>query len=369
MTTIVIVRENLLTALQPLLSIVERRQTMAILNNVLIDTFENQLQVHGTDLEIQVKTRSPAEQVSEPSAILVSARKLHEIVRSLPDNSLLTLDQSAGKMVVRSGKSRFNLLTQEGASFPSMARAQDEGKRITLTQKLLKSLLERVQYAVAQQDVRFYLNGTYLAIEGDQVTAVATDGHRMAYTTHRMDQAFDKVEAILPRRSVSELIKLLQPSDDPVELTFYSAQVEFRFSQTEFLTKVIEGKYPDYQRVIPTTHYRHFTLSRLSLLQGLQRASILSNDKVRGVRFLLTQGNLAIICSNSEQEEAHEELEVEYTQEPLDIGFNINYLLEVLQHLSVDQVTCSFGETGSSMLITLPSAELQFKYVVMPMRI
>ncbi|NDU87957.1 MAG: DNA polymerase III subunit beta [Ferrovum sp.] len=369
MTTIVIIRENLLGPIQSLLSIVERRQTMPILSNVLLDMENDTLRVQGTDLEIQVKALTSVVEINDPKPFLVSARKLHDIVRSLPEGSRVTMENKDGKLLVRSGKSRFNLHTLEGVDFPCMAPASEPGISITLPQRTLKSLLERVQYAVAQQDVRFYLNGTYLGVDGLHLTAVATDGHRMAFTTHVMETESSKIEAILPRKTVSELIKLLAPNDDPVSLMVYPKQVVFSIGNLEFLTKVIEGKYPDYHRVIPTTHNRHLTVSRLALLHALQRASILSNEKVRGVRFLLTSGNLAIICSNSEQEEAHEDMEVDYHQEPMDVGFNITYLLEVLNHLTVEQVTCSFGETGSSMLLTIPGAEEQFKYVVMPMRI
>ncbi len=369
MSNLITDRDKLLQPLQALLGIVERRHTMPILANVLIEASSDEVVIKGTDLEVQVCASAPAEKVELDEPLVVSARKLHDIVRSLKEGSAVQLEVGKGKLLVKSGKSRFNLLTHNAKEYLGMGRSDQEGVSVTVSQNTLKSLLERVQYAVAQQDVRFYLNGTYLLMEDGKITTVATDGHRLAYTSDLSDAAINKIEAILPRRTVSELIKLLKNSDDSVTITQFGNQIEFRFGRIELLSKLIEGKYPDYHRVIPTNHYRGFTLSRLALLQGLQRASILSNDKIRGVRFLLSKGNLAIVCNNGDQEEAHEDIEVDYDGEPIDTGFNINYIMEVLQHIAVDNITCTFGDSGSSMLVTIPSGEFDFKYVVMPMRI
>lgn len=370
MSLLVIDKDQLLQPIQALLGIVERRHTMPILYNILIEPKDGHLVITGTDLEVQVRATAQVHQMEDPFPLLVSARKMHDIVRSLKDDSTVQLDYGLGKMVVKSGKTRFNVMTQESTEYPLMGRSDHFGSTVFIKQNILKKLLERVQYAVAQQDVRFYLNGTYLCIENDKATAVATDGHRLAYTSDFTEVTKDvSLEAILPRRTVSELIKLLNNNNEPAQITLAHNQILFSFGQYELLSKLIEGKYPDYTRVLPSTHYRCFTLPRLALLQSLQRASILSNEKVRGVRFLLTKGNLAIICHNGDQEEAHEDIEVLYDGESIDTGFNITYIIEVLQHIVVDHVTCSFGDSGSSMLVTIPSEEIDFKYVVMPMRI
>ncbi|MDH4241943.1 MAG: DNA polymerase III subunit beta, partial [Phycisphaerae bacterium] len=230
-----------------------------------------------------------------------------------------------------------------------------------------KNLLESVQYAMAHQDVRYYLNGILLIIENNKLKVVATDGHRLAYNESDIEGVHEKVEIILPRKAVIELCKLLNNTDDQVTLEFTQQQIKAIFSDVVLITKIIEGKFPDYERVIPK-YTNKLNIDRLIILQALQRAAILSNEKFRGVRFVLTEKNLSIISSNSEQEEAQEELETEYHGEALDIGFNINYLLDGINSIGSDKISLSFGDPNSSILITSPiSAE--FRYVVMPMRI
>lgn len=370
MSKIMIVRENLLQPLQNLLGIVERRHTMPILSNVLIDSVDNQLIIKGTDLEIQLRNTTIAENLDLDEPLVVSGRKLHDIVRSLKEGSTVSLEYRDRKLLIKSGSSRFNLMTQDPKDYTEMGRSDSlRGQTVSVSQGQLKSLLERVEYSVAQQDVRFYLNGTFLLIDQGKIVTVATDAHRLAYSSHQTDAVGEKLEVILPRRSVTELIKLLKHEDEPVSLTLIQNQIVFSFSNIELLSKVIEGKYPDYVRAIPSNHYRGFEISRLTLLQSMQRASILSNDKVKGVRFLISSGKLSILCNNGNQEEAHEEIEIEYSEDPIDIGFNITYIIEVLQHMEVDKLSFTFGEIGSSLLITIPSGDIDFKYVVMPMRI
>ena len=225
-----------------------------------------------------------------------------------------------------------------------------------------------MQYAMAQQDIRYYLNGLLLVIDGKEMKLVATDGHRLSYASGLLQQDYGKLEAILPRKAVHELAKLLGDSEDELEITVFAAQVRFRFGGVEMTTKVIEGKFPDYARVIPVSYQKRISVDRMTLLQALQRAAILANEKFRGVRWVLTANNLRISCTNNEQEEAQEELEVTYNGEPLDVGFNVSYLLDVLNNLGDEQVECAFGDANSSMLVTVPG-RADFKYVVMPMRI
>jgi DNA polymerase-3 subunit beta len=221
---------------------------------------------------------------------------------------------------------------------------------------------------MAQQDIRYYLNGMLLVLDGEQIRVVATDGHRLSYASGAIAKQDEKREVILPRKAVLELSRLLGETDDPVEVELYANQVKFRFGAIELTTKVIDGKFPDYNRVIPHNYQKHIEVDRTLLLQALQRAAILSNEKFRGVRWMLTGNGLRISCTNNEQEEAQEELEIEYSGEPLDVGFNITYLLDVLTNVSSPRIHCAFGDANSSMLLTLPDRS-DYRYVVMPMRI
>ncbi|HET7160083.1 MAG TPA: DNA polymerase III subunit beta, partial [Burkholderiales bacterium] len=298
----------------------------------------------------------------------VSARKLQDILRSLPEDAEVVLDAQANRVQLRAGKSRFNLQTLPAADFPMLGDAGAPLAQVQLTQKALRELLSLAQFAMAQQDIRYYLNGMLVVLEGEEIKVVATDGHRLSYASGKVEQAQEKREVILPRKAVLELSRLLADSDEPVNIQIYAGQVRFRFGTVDMVTKLIDGKFPDYTRVIPTNYQKHITLSRAQLLQSLQRAAILSNEKFRGVRWMLTANALRISCTNNEQEEAQEELEVEYAGDALDVGFNITYLLDVLNHVHNEQIDCAFGDANSSMLVTLPDNP-DYRYVVMPMRI
>lgn len=363
-------RDALLKPLQAVTGIVEKRHTLPILSNVLIERKQEKLTLVATDLEIQISTGFVIEgkKSGEDTKLTVSARKLQDILRALPEEAEAALEAQNNRLQVRAGKSRFNLQTLPANDFPVLADPGIAQAKVSLSQKQLRDLLLLVQYAMAQQDIRYYLNGLLLVLEGKQVKVVATDGHRLSYASGQQQQDQEKREVILPRKAVQELAKLLADSEDPVEVELYTSQVIFRFANIELVTKVIDGKFPDYTRVIPTNYQKHISLERVQLLQSLQRAAILSNEKFRGVRWVLTAGSLRISCTNNEQEEAQEELEISYTGEPLDVGFNITYLLDVLNNIQDEMVECAFGDANSSMLITLPKNS-EFRYVVMPMRI
>ena len=361
-------RDRLLTPLQSVIGIVERRHTLPILSNVLIETSGDRLDFTATDLEVQVRTWTSVTESPLQESVTLSARKLHDILRSLQAGSDIVMEGTESRLTVKSSRSRFNLQTLPGRDFPQIALNPESGAEFVLPQSVLRKLLERVQFAMAVQDIRFYLNGTLLSVADGQLTVVATDGHRLSFTQHELSDSTARADVIIPRKSVQELVKLLQAVDDPVKVTLHGNQVRFEFGSIDLITKVIDGKFPDYRRVIPTTHTKTVTVDRVLLQQALQRASILSNEKIRGVRLLLTKDSLGVVCTNNEQEEAQEELEVEYNQEPLDIGFNIAYLLDVLNHVSSEQIECHFGDSNSSVLMTVPGQD-GFKYVVMPMRI
>ena len=362
-----IARDALLKPLQAVSGIVERRHTLPILANVLLEQRDGSLYVTATDLEMQITAHSAMEG-KDGQSTTVGARKLQDLLRALPDDSTLNIDVGNSKMTVRAGRSRFNLQTLAAGDYPRIGVATEQLQSLSLPQKDLRALFKLVEFAMAQQDIRYYLNGMLLVLDKSTLQAVATDGHRLSWASIGVAGDFARQEVILPRKTVLELGKLLTDSDDTVTIDILANQVRFRFSNVELVSKVVDGKFPDFNRVIPVGHGKHVELDRVTLLSALQRAAILSNEKFRGVRVVLGPDQLKIICTNSEQEEAEEELPIEYKGDALDIGFNITYLLDALSNLSVERVKFAFGDANSSALVTMPERD-DYKYVVMPMRI
>ena len=360
-------RDELLAPLVAVSGIVERRHTLPILSNVLIEKAGDTLSFLATDIEMQIVSRSALEQPGEARGITVGARKLVDILRALPEDDV-TLTTQDKRLQVKSGRSRFTLQTLPAEDFPRLAQPAGDISRFSLPQKALKKLLALVQYAMAQQDIRYYLNGLLLLVEEKQLKLVATDGHRLAFCSMQLETELPRQEVIVPRKTILELSKLLADSDEPVNIAISATQAAFSFGMIELVSKLIDGKFPDYTRVIPKDHKNTAGIEREVLRAALQRAAILSNEKFRGVRWVLADGVLKIVSSNAEQEEANEELEVKYSGIPLDIGFNVTYLLDVLNNVAGGQIEVSFGDASSSALIQFES-EKDFKYVVMPMRI
>lgn len=360
-------RTALLSALSAVVGVVERRHTLPILSNLLLEKKDGASSMLATDLELQISTRLEAE-AGEDFAITIAARKLFDIVRALPDNARVKLDSKDSQVVVSAGKSRFTLQTLPAADFPRVETGAGLGEAIILQQKTLKRLLQLVQFAMASQDIRYYLNGMLLVLDGKTLRVVATDGHRLAYAETELETEVAAREVIIPRKTVLELSKLLNDTDDAVELRIGSNQVTIGLPGTELVTKVVDGKFPDYQRVIPASQPRRLKANRQNVMQALQRAAILSNEKFRGVRLVMSDGTLGIVCNNNEQEEAADEIEVDYAGDPLDVGFNVTYLLDGLSAIGGENITLSLGDANSSMLLT-SEGEPGFKYVVMPMRI
>ena len=360
-------RDELLGPLTSVSGIIERRHTLPILSNVLIERAAGSLSFLATDIEIQITSRGELEG-GEPRAVTVGARKLVDILRALPDGADVSLQQQDKRLLVKAGKSRFVLQTLPAEDFPRLARPAGEAARFGLPQKLLRRLLGLVQYAMAQQDIRYYLNGLLMVVEDKSLKLVATDGHRLAYAEAELPAKLARQEVIVPRKTVIELSKLLADSDDEVRVELSGTQAAFSFGTVELVSKLVDGKFPDYTRVIPVGHKNKLSVKREVLRQALLRAAILSNEKFRGVRWVLTDGSLKIVSSNTEQEEAEETLDVGYKGDALDIGFNVNYLLDVLNNVAGEDVECLFGDASSSALMSFPS-EGGFKYVVMPMRI
>jgi DNA polymerase-3 subunit beta len=360
-------RNLLLAPLAATVGVVEKRQTLPILSNVLLQRQNGRLSLLATDLELQVSTTLDAKP-GEDFAITVAARKLFDIVRALPEDAKVKLDSKDSQVEVKAGKSKFTLQTLPAADFPRMETGAGVVGEVALPQKTLKHLLQLVQFAMAQQDIRYYLNGMLLVLDGNTLRVVATDGHRLSLAETTLAKAGPQKDVILPRKTVIELSKLLQDSEDPVTVRVGENQVTIELAGTQLVSKIVDGKFPDYQRVVPSGHEKSLIINRQLASHALQRAAILSNEKFRGVRLVMSANSLNVVCNNNEQEEAQEEIEAKYSAEPIDIGFNVTYLQDGLNALSTEEVSMSFADPNSSMLLTTES-EPGFKYVVMPMRI
>ena len=363
-------RDSLLAPLQSVSGIVEKKHTLPILSNVLLEKHGDRLTLLATDIEIQITTSTPVASNEGDGAVTVGARKLQDILRSLPDSAEVSLNLEEKRLQVKAGKSRFNLQTLPAEGFPRMALAEGDIQEIVVTQKQFRRLLAQTQFAMAAQDVRYYLNGLLILAEGNELRTVATDGHRLAYASMQLEGDTDlpRQELILPRKTVLELSRLLADNDEPLQIELTSNQIRFQFGNINLVSKLIDGKFPDYERVIPATLKNFVTLNRATLLQSMVRAAILTNEKFRGVRLVLTPGSLKIMAANAEQEEAQEEIEVEYAGDAIDVGFNVGYLLDVLNNSAAETIEWGFNDANSSSLLTVPGNE-RFKYVVMPMRI
>ncbi len=364
-------REALLKGLAGVIGIVERRQTLPVLANVLIEPAASELGLTTSDMEIQIRMRCALGEDANAESLqptTVSARKLMDILRAAHGEQA-SMEWAEGKLQLKCGKSRFSLQTLPAEDFPLVKQAADYSDQpLRLQQGQLKRMLALVHFAMAQHDIRYYLNGLLLVADGSQLTLVATDGHRLALVGATSEGQSPKREVILPRKTVIELMRLLGDSEEPVELRFASNQVRVSFGDMELVSKLVEGKFPDYQRVVPKGHRNQLQASRTELLGALQRVAILTSDKFKGVRLQLEPGLLRISSSNAEQEEALEELDIEYGGDAIEIGFNVAYLIDVLANVPGDAVRLELQDGNSSVLITLPD-DATFKYVVMPMRI
>ena len=360
-------RELLLTPLGNVSGIVEKRHALPILSNLLLEGSQGKLKFTATDLEMQISTHIKTE-LPDDFQITISAKKLFDITRALPENCKIDFQIEENKVTVKAKKSRFNLQTLPPQDYPVMKKEENEAVELKLPQKEFKALLKQVDFAMAQQDIRYYLNGLLIEVKEKNINIVGTDGHRLSFTSSELTTPTNPAQVIIPRKTVVELVKLLSDTDDPLEISFSNNQVNFKFNDIDLITKVIDGKFPDYSRVIPEGHENFFNINRALLLESMLRASILSNDKYRGIRMVIEENNLKLVSNNSEQEQAEEELEIDYKGQKIDIGFNVTYLIDVLMNIHSDELTIAFNDSSSSCLVTIPSNK-KYKYVVMPMRI
>lgn len=360
-------RNELLAALQAVIGVVERRQTLPVLSNLLLELGEEDLVLTGTDLELEMVSRARVRTL-QPGRVTVPARKLYDICRGLPEGAEITLDASADKAVLRSGRSRFTLATLRAEEFPALGNV-DGGQSLELSQKSLRRLIERTQFAMAAQDVRYYLNGLLLHLSPKRVRAVATDGHRLAMSEWVADTGLaEDMQVILPRKTVLELHRLLDNSEDRVRMKIGEGQFQADIDVIRLTSKLIEGRFPDYERVIPEGGDKRLKADRERMRQALGRAAILANEKFRGVRLQLENDRLKLQTHNPEHEEAEEELEVEYQGEPLEIGFNVVYLLDALGAMDSQDFVMELKSPESSGLVQEASGG-DSRYVVMPMRL
>jgi DNA polymerase III subunit beta len=360
---------NLLEALQAVAGIVERRHTLPILANVLMRKNGGTVEFTTSDLEIQVRTSAELGGDAGTLSTTVGARKLIDILKSLPADQVVTLSSAQNKLTLSGGKSRFTLQTLPAEDFPLVNESVDFGPTFAVPQKTLRGLINQVHFAMAVHDIRYYLNGILFIAEGKLLTLVATDGHRLALAQAQLEtEVPSKQEVILPRKTVLELQRLLKDEETAIEMRFANNQAKFQFAGLEFVTKLVEGKFPDYNRVIPKNHKNAIVLGRAPLLASLQRAAILTSEKFKGVRVNIEPGVLKIASSNAEQEEAKEELEIDYAGDPIEVGFNVTYLIDVLSNSADEMVKLELQDSAASALFSLPG-QPGFKYVVMPMRI
>ena len=361
-------QDKVLSVLQSVAGIVERRHTLPILANVLIRKTGNQLQVTTSDLEIQIRTTAELGGDDRSFATTVGARKLIDILRSMPGDQTVSLESAQNKLILKGGKSRFTLQTMPAEDFPLVQEAASFGPAFSVPQKVLKDLLNQVSFAMAVHDIRYYLNGILFVAEGKHLSLVATDGHRLAFSSATLDVEVPKQEVILPRKTVLEMQRLLSDKEGAIEMQFAGNQAKFSFEGMEFVTKLVEGKFPDYNRVIPKNHKNIITLGRAPLLASLQRTAILTSEKFKGVRLNIEPGTLRIASNNAEQEEAVDELDIDYGGDAIEIGFNVTYLIDALANMNQDMVKIEQADTNSSALLTIAD-NATFKYVVMTMRI
>jgi DNA polymerase-3 subunit beta len=359
-------RENLLKPLQIVGGVVERRQTLPILANILINAENGKLTVTATDLEVELKTAVDVETSSEADFTL-PARKLIDICRALPEEAKLDIDIEGERAVIKTGRSRFTLGVLPAQDYPNMEPTSTV-HTFTITEGKLKGLIEKTHFAMAQQDVRYYLNGMLLEQDGDTVRTVATDGHRLALSEEKLDSASQVFQVILPRKAVLELARMLNDSEQELEVQVGTNHIRITIGDTMFTSKLIDGKFPDYQKVIPKDTDKEVIVDREQMKQALQRTSILSNEKYRGIRFNFKAGVLGLLAHNPEQEEAEEELEISYQGEEVAIGFNVGYLIEVFTVMASKEVRMSLRDENSSCLIEAVG-EGKSRYVVMPMRL
>src|SRR3989338_1829876 len=363
-------RDALLKPLQLVAGAVERRQTMAILSNIFLSVRGNKLSLTATDLELELSSHVELEGASEEGNITVSARKFLDICRTLPADAIIKLERKSDRAILSTQKSKFTLSTLPAEEFPKV----EEGKgqvTFSVSQKTLKNVLASTHFSIAQQDMRYYLNGMLFELREDELRLIATDGHRLSLgSIDRLKlKKGNNAQVIVPRKGIVELMRLLNDNDDMIEFVIGANHIYATTTEFKFISKLIEGKFPDYARVIPKKGDKVVEIEREILKQAFTRVAILSNEKYRGIRLFLSEKILRISANNPEQEEAEEDLAIEYNGGELEIGFNVNYLIDVCQAIQSSTIKLVFADSNSSLLVEEDQELGSFTYVVMPMRL
>ncbi len=362
-------QEALVRPLQMIGGIIEKRQANPILSNILLRVSSQQLSITGTDLEIEMITHISINN-SQPGAITLSARKMIDICRSLPADAEITIKGDENRAIIHCGRSRFTLSTLPSEQYPELDQLSAAAE-FSISQRSLKQLIDNTMFSMAQQDVRYFLNGVCLELGGGHLRAIATDGHRLALCSipHEQANITQEQQLIIPRKAVVELSRLLVDTEKPVSVQIGNNHIKFMLPSLVFTAKLIDGQFPAYQRVIPVDNTNELVIDRVQFFQALKRASILSNEKLRSVRLGLSRELLRIAAYNQEQEEAEEEIPAEYRGEEQEIGFNVSYLLDVLQIVPDQQVKMLLGDANSSCLINTTLEGAESSYVIMPVRL
>jgi len=360
-------RELLLKPLTLVSGAVERRHTLPVLSNVLLEVELDSLKMTGTDLEVELIGFAPLEGEVAAGKTTVPAKKFHDICKGLPDGAIISIDVDGERMIIRSGRSRFALSTLSADDFPNIDNWHSESEFV-LPQHILRSVIESTQFSMANQDVRYYLNGMLFETSNDEFKTVATDGHRLALSSRKVNAQLPDKQVIVPRKGVVELLRIIEAIDDPVTVQIGDSHLRANINNAIFTTKLVDGRFPDYQRVLPRGGDKEIITSRLELKAALARASILSNEKFRGVRFNFTTNELKITANNPEQEESQEIVDLNYQYVDLEIGFNVSYVLDALNALKSDDIKLTLGDANSSGLIEASDSS-ESMYVVMPMRL
>jgi len=360
-------RDAILNPLQMVNSVIERRQTLPILSNVLVSVKNNTLSLTGTDLEVEMINHCNIDN-NEDGETTLPARKLLDICKALPESSNIEILIDDERATLKSGKSRFSLSTLSPSEFPSID-ALISPFQFNISQKVFKKLIDQTQFCMAQQDVRYYLNGLMLELSNNKIIAVATDGHRLAYCEADVSLSPGETrQVIIPRKAVNEISRLLEDTDEEIQISLSENHIRINLTDVIFTSKLIDGKFPDYQQVIPQKCQNEVKSSRDNLYQAFHRTSVLSNEKYRGMRLQLSENQLQATVHNPEQDEAEELIEVSYQGDDFEIGFNVAYLLDALSAIKSDEVVMQLTDSNHSCLL-FGSDDINSKYVVMPMRL
>ena len=369
-------RDAILKPLQQVAGIVEKRHTLPILSNILIKKSGQSVSFLSTDIEMQITATADIGVGNENENTTVSARKLLDILKALPTNDEVSIALATSKLTITQSRSKFSLQTLPASEFPTVVRSEKFPAQVSVSQRSIRRLLQLVSFSMAQQDIRYYLNGMLLVLDRHSLKAVATDGHRLAFSQLDLHDSekitlldgTEKIEVIIPRKAITELQKTIRDDDGAIDIEIAQNQARFILEELEILSKLIEGRFPDYERVIPQGHNKKVVFPREVLLGALMRVAILTTEKFKGVRLILSPNQLRISSTNAEQEEAQDDIAIEFDGELLDIGFNVQYLIEVLTTLSGATITLALMDQNSSALLTTET-DPEFRYVVMPMRI